>query len=221
MHFRVLFFTSLMIFMSAISNASSIVEIKCTGDGETFPLLIDTTLERQSFPQLELQDAAFIRTQNFLTLKNSNIAVSFDLNTGQFSYNGEVASGFKCEYSNLEALQAQNSSKSIKGTTDEGKRVLLSDDGTWKYIKAEPRQLFCEGIGLKLDLPVNLGDVFELFGEKFEVLEPEDGSDFVHAGSKAQTGEIVFAFKVSKEGIWYEKESSPSWYSHGKQCTVR
>ena len=101
MHFRVLFFTSLMIFMSAISNASSIVEIKCSGDGETFPLLIDTTLERQSFPQLELQDAAFIRTQNFLTLKNSNIAVSFDLNTGQFSYNGEAQSQFKCEYSNL------------------------------------------------------------------------------------------------------------------------
>ena len=221
MHFRALFFTSLMILISAIANASSIVEIKCSGSGETIPISIDTTLERQSFPQLQLQDAAIIPTPNFLYLKTPEFEVSFNLNTGQVFNNGEVASGYKCEYFNLEALQAQHSSKSIKGTTDEGKRVLLSDDGTWKYIKAEPRQLFCEGIGLKLDLPVNLGDVFELFGEKFEVLEPEDGSDFVHAGSKAQTEEIVFAFKVSKEGIWYEKESSSSWYSHGKQCTVR
>ena len=137
MHFRVLFFTSLMIFMSAISNASSVVEIKCSGDGETLPIVFDTTLERQSVPQLQMQDVVVIHTQNFLTLKNSDIAFSFDLNTGQVSNNGKVASGYKCEYSNLQALEVQHSSKSIKGTTDEGKRVLLSDDGTWEYIEAD------------------------------------------------------------------------------------
>ena len=43
--------------------------------------------------------------------------------------------------------------------------------------KSGTTSIILQGIGLKLDLPIKLGDVFELFGEKFDVLEPEGGHD--------------------------------------------
>ena len=138
MLFRAIFTAFVTLFCFSVSQASTVIEINCTLGSETTPtILVDTALKQQSFPEINIDDATVLITEDTITLRSQTTGLVFDLNTGKVAQDGKVYPNAKCEYSNLQALEVQHSSKSVKGTTDEGKRVLLSDDGTWKYIEAD------------------------------------------------------------------------------------
>ena len=66
-----------------------------------------------------------------------------------------------------------------------------------------------------LKLPIELGTAFSFWGEKFEFL-PVESDYVVHAKMKHK----IYEFKVSRDGIWYEKEKRPTWTNQGKMCSV-
>lgn len=71
------------------------------------------------------------------------------------------------------------------------------------------------GDDFELKLPVEAGDILSFWGEELEAL-PVEGDYIVHARMRRHT----YEFKVSKDGVWYEKENSPTWKNHGKKCSV-
>ena len=66
-----------------------------------------------------------------------------------------------------------------------------------------------------LKLPIELGIAFSFWGEKFEFL-PVESDYVVHAKMKHK----IYEFKVSRDGIWYEKKKRPTWKNQGKMCSV-